>query len=299
MGFNLHGISSFLFAADLWVMFKRYGLVVDLYLEMKRLCNGLRFRFVRFKNVENIITLERHLNSIYIRKAKLNVYRARDRVGVSSAKKLGLQSNSIHPNILPVKDGKNDGRKYIDVVKGNKDQGDGLEAIDEQGVKLLVPVIQPDPLPERIRNLSLAMPEAHPDMGSAIDIVVSSSDASGNDISLSQINLVGTSNKESGLKGKGVQSRRIKFWKGKMRMRIIKEKARGKHWSKHVHKEGVDNRKKSSKKGHLIPTHSGDLGNCNQFSDSLSTHNSEKAKEVGLSSGITQKTLGAIPSKRH
>ncbi|KAI3684642.1 hypothetical protein L6452_33866 [Arctium lappa] len=145
-------------------------------------------------------------------------------------------------------------------------------------------------------------------MGSATDTIDSSSDASvipnsisgtvqindtdranintESEVPSSHFNSVGTSDKKCGLKGKGAQSGINEFWKGKMSMRMIKEKARRKHGSKSIAKEGAGNRKKSSKKDHLIPSHSGDSGNHNQFSDSLSTHNSEKAKYVRIQIGF-------------
>ncbi|KAJ9538548.1 LOW QUALITY PROTEIN: hypothetical protein OSB04_031281 [Centaurea solstitialis] len=79
--------SSFIFfnfpanweAVDLWRMFKRYRNCSDIYMAKKKLRNGQRFGFIRFKQAGDSWELERRLSSIWIGNSKLQVFKADSR----------------------------------------------------------------------------------------------------------------------------------------------------------------------------------------------------------------------------
>ncbi|GKB37521.1 nucleotide-binding alpha-beta plait domain-containing protein [Tanacetum coccineum] len=50
----------------LWKMFSHYGRVVDVYIAFKRTKKGIRFSFVRFKNIDDIMAFKRRLKGILI-----------------------------------------------------------------------------------------------------------------------------------------------------------------------------------------------------------------------------------------
>ncbi|GKA20106.1 transposon TX1 [Tanacetum coccineum] len=64
---------------DLWRMFKKYGTVYDMFMVNKRLRNGKRYDFVRFKNVVDNEMLYKALETIWIDKYKRRVFKAEDR----------------------------------------------------------------------------------------------------------------------------------------------------------------------------------------------------------------------------
>ncbi|GJX15428.1 putative RNA-directed DNA polymerase, eukaryota, reverse transcriptase zinc-binding domain protein [Tanacetum coccineum] len=64
---------------SLWRMFKKYGTVYDMFMVNKRLRNGKRYGFVRFKNVVENEMLYKALETIWIDKYKLRVFKAEDR----------------------------------------------------------------------------------------------------------------------------------------------------------------------------------------------------------------------------
>lgn len=75
-------VTSFLFfnfpenweVVSLWKTFKLYGEVSDIYMAGKRMRNGKKFGFVRFKNVDDIRKMEQRLGGIWIGSYKLRVF---------------------------------------------------------------------------------------------------------------------------------------------------------------------------------------------------------------------------------
>ncbi|GKD93112.1 nucleotide-binding alpha-beta plait domain-containing protein [Tanacetum coccineum] len=61
----------------LWKMFSRYGSVVDVYIAFKRTKKGMRFNFMRFKNIVDTMALERRIKGILIDDFKLIINHAK------------------------------------------------------------------------------------------------------------------------------------------------------------------------------------------------------------------------------
>ncbi|PWA13703.1 hypothetical protein CTI12_AA631290 [Artemisia annua] len=111
----------------LWMVFKKYGTVFDMFMVQRRLRNGKRYGFVRFKLVKDVEGLLRQLQKIKIGDELLRVYEAFDRknkvngemrgdggVHVNSGKFVG--SNGRDGTV--VKRDICDNRKYVDVING-------------------------------------------------------------------------------------------------------------------------------------------------------------------------------------
>ncbi|GKD26081.1 transposon TX1 [Tanacetum coccineum] len=83
---------------DLWMMFRKYGTVFDIFMVQKRLKNGQQYGFVRFNNVMDIETLHKTLEAIWIQHHKLRVFKAFDRMergGGMQNKKTNEESHRI------------------------------------------------------------------------------------------------------------------------------------------------------------------------------------------------------------
>ncbi|GJY76101.1 transposon TX1 [Tanacetum coccineum] len=67
---------------NLWMLFKKYGTVFDMFMVQKRLRNGQRYgNFVRFKNIVSVENLLKRLRDIRVGSELLRVYLAYDRRG--------------------------------------------------------------------------------------------------------------------------------------------------------------------------------------------------------------------------
>ncbi|PWA95552.1 hypothetical protein CTI12_AA006400 [Artemisia annua] len=117
---------------NLWMIFKRYGTVYDMFMAQKRLRNGKRYGFVRFKFVRDVEGLLGQLQKIKIGEEWLRVYVAYDRRSNGYARsndcggERGVNGNNENRNYEIHKNGwyKNDGKvysngRYVDVVNGN------------------------------------------------------------------------------------------------------------------------------------------------------------------------------------
>ncbi|KAJ9556405.1 LOW QUALITY PROTEIN: hypothetical protein OSB04_011019 [Centaurea solstitialis] len=125
VGFRLPKETSLLFynfpkswgVTDLWRLFKRYGVVSDIYIAFKRLRNGEKFGFVRFRGVSNEELLEERLKKIWIGDLNLRVHLA-NKHGRGS----GLPDTGKFPRPILEKEqprrSLREGRSYADVVKG-------------------------------------------------------------------------------------------------------------------------------------------------------------------------------------
>ncbi|GKC23787.1 transposon TX1 [Tanacetum coccineum] len=64
---------------NLWMIFKKYGTVYDMFMVRRRLRNGQRFGFVRLKNINDVDSLLKKLEGIRISNNISRVYKAYDR----------------------------------------------------------------------------------------------------------------------------------------------------------------------------------------------------------------------------
>nr|GEW98553.1 transposon TX1 [Tanacetum cinerariifolium] len=64
---------------NLWMLYKKYGTVFDMFMVQKRLRNIHKYGFVRFKNIEDVELLHQRLRRIQIGNGYLRVYVAYDR----------------------------------------------------------------------------------------------------------------------------------------------------------------------------------------------------------------------------
>ncbi|PWA46463.1 hypothetical protein CTI12_AA508680 [Artemisia annua] len=63
----------------LWMVFKKYGMVFDMFMVQRRLRNGKRYGFVRYKSVKDVEGLLSQLQKIKLGDEYLRVYVAYDR----------------------------------------------------------------------------------------------------------------------------------------------------------------------------------------------------------------------------
>ncbi|KAJ9557691.1 hypothetical protein OSB04_012305 [Centaurea solstitialis] len=101
---------------QLWRLFKRYGTVSDIYMAFKRLRNGERFGFVRFRGVQNDQLLEGKLKKIWIGEANLKVHLANKR-----ERRSDYRSVAKYPRYevgrMPTRSSQEENRSYAEVVK--------------------------------------------------------------------------------------------------------------------------------------------------------------------------------------
>ncbi|XP_071741060.1 uncharacterized protein [Rutidosis leptorrhynchoides] len=105
-----NNITSFLFfnfpdswnSIKLWSLFKKHGDIAEVYIPKKRLKNGKRFGFVRYKNISQyqVDSMERKLNSIEADGMLLVVYKARDQ---KSSQQADENHNGHRPHGTPQK----------------------------------------------------------------------------------------------------------------------------------------------------------------------------------------------------
>ncbi|GJZ84479.1 transposon TX1, partial [Tanacetum coccineum] len=115
---------------NLWMLFKKFGTVFDMYMVQKRLRNGERYGFVRFKLVTNVEELLKRLREIKFGEENLKVFVAYDR------KNLGVRGDEVKRNVgneMRKESGwKNNGwnggtrdeRNFAEVVNGEKRERD-------------------------------------------------------------------------------------------------------------------------------------------------------------------------------
>nr|GEW35018.1 transposon TX1 [Tanacetum cinerariifolium] len=79
VSFMFHNFPNSWGMGNLWMLFKKYGTVFDMFMVQKRLRNRHKHGFVRFKNIEDVELLDQRLRRIQIRNEYLRVYLAYDR----------------------------------------------------------------------------------------------------------------------------------------------------------------------------------------------------------------------------
>ncbi|PWA92190.1 hypothetical protein CTI12_AA082190 [Artemisia annua] len=79
ISFMFHNFPDSWGMGNLWMIFKKYGMVFDMFMVQKRLRNGHKYGFVRFKNIEDMELLHQRLRRIQIGNEYLRVYVAYDR----------------------------------------------------------------------------------------------------------------------------------------------------------------------------------------------------------------------------
>ncbi|GJS09127.1 zinc finger, CCHC-type containing protein [Tanacetum coccineum] len=119
---------------NLWMLFKKFGTVFDMYMVQKRLRNGERYGFVRFKLVTNVEGLLKRLREIKFGEENLKVFVAYDR------KNLGVRGDEVNRSVGNEmrkgngwKDngwngGTRDERNFAEVVNGEKRDRDKKES---------------------------------------------------------------------------------------------------------------------------------------------------------------------------
>ncbi|KAJ9558233.1 hypothetical protein OSB04_012847 [Centaurea solstitialis] len=125
----------------LWRLFKRYGTVSDIYMAFKRLRNGEKFGFVRFRGVQDEVLLERRLKKIWIGDKNMKVHLADKRKrGVGNCS----ESRNPRPCVerIPFRRAPEAFRSYADAVKGipaeahsAKGQSDAWESMERTDLK--------------------------------------------------------------------------------------------------------------------------------------------------------------------
>ncbi|GKC51051.1 transposon TX1 [Tanacetum coccineum] len=119
----------------LWMVFKKYGTVYDMFMVKKRLKNGHRYGFVRFKNFRDVEVLHRALCGIRIGGMELQIYKAYDRKSGDDAKPTDNGGYVFRHHSMPKHaiDSNNlrDGRKYKEVINEKpNDAGSKIRGID-------------------------------------------------------------------------------------------------------------------------------------------------------------------------
>ncbi|GKE25508.1 transposon TX1 [Tanacetum coccineum] len=88
---------------NLWMVFKKYGTVFDMFMVQRMLRNGKRYGFVRYKHVNNVEFLLKQLQKIVIGEERLRVYVAFDRGhngnGRMDAHRMKQDTNKSHGNV--------------------------------------------------------------------------------------------------------------------------------------------------------------------------------------------------------
>ncbi|GKC22401.1 transposon TX1 [Tanacetum coccineum] len=99
----------------LWMIFKKYGTMFDMFMAQRRLHCGLRYGFVRYKHVNNVDNLLHQLQKIKIEDECLRVYMAYDR-------KLGVGIDGVRQD--DVKGNRRDNNGFADLVNGGSKKGE-------------------------------------------------------------------------------------------------------------------------------------------------------------------------------
>ncbi|GKF54526.1 transposon TX1, partial [Tanacetum coccineum] len=118
----------------LWMIFKKYGTVFDMFMAQRRLRNGMRYGFVRYKAVSDVEGLLRQLQKIKIGDEVLRVYVAYDRrrnvneevrvKGEEANRRYNSNINMGWHRKEAVGNGDRMNRSYVDVVNGGYKRGD-------------------------------------------------------------------------------------------------------------------------------------------------------------------------------
>ncbi|GJX72612.1 transposon TX1 [Tanacetum coccineum] len=119
----------------LWMVFKKYGTVYNMFMVKKRLKNGHRYGFVRFKNFRDVEVLHRALCGIRIGGMELQIYKAYDRKSGDDAKPTDNGRYVFRHHSMPKHaiDSNNlrDGRKYKEVINEKpNDAGSKIRGIN-------------------------------------------------------------------------------------------------------------------------------------------------------------------------
>ncbi|GJW16708.1 transposon TX1 [Tanacetum coccineum] len=113
---------------NLWMMFKKYGTIFDMFMVQKLLRNGQRYGFVRFKLVFDVDVVLKNLRNIRFGKEHLKVFIAFDMRNTDGRNKmgnrgLGSNSNTRTSNIFNnegVRSNIRDDRRCVDVVSRDR-----------------------------------------------------------------------------------------------------------------------------------------------------------------------------------
>ncbi|KAJ9543812.1 hypothetical protein OSB04_023519 [Centaurea solstitialis] len=111
---------------NLWRLFKRYGTVSDIYMAFKRLRNGERFGFVRYRGVQNEIMLERNLKQIWVGSRNLKVFLADKKGRGFDNRPTDVYSRHVVGKI-PIRRTHVGNRSYADVVKSEKEVDENVK----------------------------------------------------------------------------------------------------------------------------------------------------------------------------
>ncbi|GJV67778.1 transposon TX1 [Tanacetum coccineum] len=125
---------------NLWMMFKKYGTVFDMYMVQRRLRNGQRYGFVRFKLVDDVNVLLRRLREIKIGEVFLKVFIAFNRRSSGGLEKEYINggdnrkrvSNGYDRNKVRSHNRIMDERRFVDVVNVDRRDKNKMEMDKEE-----------------------------------------------------------------------------------------------------------------------------------------------------------------------
>ncbi|KAJ9538966.1 hypothetical protein OSB04_031699 [Centaurea solstitialis] len=105
-------------AADLWRTFKKLGDASDIFMARKRLKNGKKFGFIRFRVAGDYEALRRRLTNVWIRMFKLVIYEARSKSGFENSSKTNLHHGEAPKvNIRRAEIGRLNYKSYCEAVR--------------------------------------------------------------------------------------------------------------------------------------------------------------------------------------
>ncbi|GKB88745.1 transposon TX1 [Tanacetum coccineum] len=148
---------------NLWMLFKKYGTVFDMFMVQKRLRSGQRYGFVRFKLVLDVNVLLKNLRNIRFGEEHLKVFIAFDRRSTDGRSKVGnrglgsnfnTRSSNIFNNV-GVRSNIQDGRRFADVVSGDRIADNKAKAKVEERVEDKVIVVSEEEVCSELFNRSL------------------------------------------------------------------------------------------------------------------------------------------------
>ncbi|KAJ9538625.1 hypothetical protein OSB04_031358 [Centaurea solstitialis] len=119
----------------MWRTFKRFGDLSDIYMAKRRLINGGKFGFVRFKHVDNEVLLEKRLRDIWIGNFRLRVHLAKQKVFERPAATSHLQKeNHLKVGSSSVK---KEAKSYAEAVKEGKRKKDSEDNSSDRNTNSL------------------------------------------------------------------------------------------------------------------------------------------------------------------
>ncbi|GJR76960.1 putative RNA-directed DNA polymerase [Tanacetum coccineum] len=148
---------------NLWMLFKKYGTVFDMFMVQKRLRSGQRYGFVHFKLVLDVNVLLKNLRNIRFGEEHLKVFIAFDRRSTNGRSKVGnrglgsnfnTKSSNIFNNV-GVRSNIQDGRRFADVVSGDRIADNKAKAKVEERVEDKVIVVSEEEVCSELFNRSL------------------------------------------------------------------------------------------------------------------------------------------------